>query len=157
MNNIDRQLLTQLQRDSTQPLSALAEKVGLSTSACHRRVRQLEGKGLIAGYRAELNPKELGLQLEVLVQITLLAENDQTLERFENAVKRHSEILECWLVAGQADYVLRIMALDIDDFDRIHRVCLSRLPGVSSMHSSFVLRRIKRWRGYSLSSDTKVP
>lgn len=150
MDQIDRRILTRLQSDSSPPLQELAERVGLSTSACHRRVRALEAAGIIKGYRAELDPEAMGLSVEVLVQISLSAQDEATLEAFEAAVARYPEILECWLIAGQADYVLRIMAADIADYDRIHRACLSRLPAVSAMQSAFALRRIKSWQGYSL-------
>jgi len=149
MDDIDRKILKRVQQDSSESLNSLAEKVVLSPSACHRRLRQLEEAGHVQGYRAELNPKAIGLEVEVLVQITLSSQQSDSLEEFEKAVKLYDEILECWLLAGQADYVLRIMAKDIDDYNRIHRHCLSRLPGVASMQTSFSLRRIKPWRGYA--------
>ncbi|MGB0659849.1 MAG: Lrp/AsnC family transcriptional regulator [Mangrovicoccus sp.] len=150
MDRIDRQILKYLQRDSAASMQDMAQEVGLSGSACHRRVRALEAAGLIRGYRAELDPEAMGLTIEVLVQITLTVQDEAALDAFEQAVTRAPEVLECWLLAGQADYMLRIMAEDMADYDRIHRHCLSRLPGVASMQSSFSLRRIKPWQGYSL-------
>lgn len=150
MDEIDQRILRNLQADSSLPLQALADQVGLSASACHRRVKLLEEGGAIKGYRAELNPLSLQLSVEVLVQIRLTSQDVETLRAFESAVQKYPEILECWLLAGQADYVLRVMAKDIGDYERIHRHCLSRLPGVSSMQSSFSLKRIKDWNGYAL-------
>ena len=150
MDDIDRKILRHLQRDSSLALHSLADDIGLSASACHRRIKLLEESGAIAGYRAELNPQALQLSVEVLVQIRLTSQAVETLRAFEGAVQNYPEILECWLLAGQADYVLRVMAEDIEDYERIHRHCLSRLPGVSSMQSSFSLKRIKNWQGYAI-------
>jgi DNA-binding Lrp family transcriptional regulator len=151
MDELDRGILTRLQADSGRPVAALAEEVGLSTSACHRRVRLLEEKGLVAGYAARLDPDALGLTIEVFVDISLSGQDEKTLDAFERAVERHPEILECWLTAGRADYHLHIMARDMGDYDRIHRQVLSRLPGVASMHTRFALRRIKPFRGYPVA------
>ncbi len=150
MDELDRKILRNLQRNSSQALQALADTVGLSPSACHRRIKLLEQNGAISGYRAELNPQVLGLTVEVLVQIRLTSQAVETLREFEEAVQNYREVLDCWLLAGEADYVLRVMAIDIEDYERIHRQCLSRLPGVSSMQSSFSLKRIKAWKGYDI-------
>lgn len=150
MDDIDRKILRFLQQDSSLALQALADRVNLSASACHRRIKLLEESGAIKGYRAELNPQALELSVEVLVQIRLISQAVETLLAFEQAVLNYPEILECWLLAGEADYVLRVMAIDIEDYERIHRHCLSRLPGVSSMQSSFSLKRIKNWQGYAI-------
>ena len=148
MDEFDRRLLRLLQADSARPIAEMAERVGLSPSACHRRIRALESAGVIAGYRAVLDPAALGLTLEVFVEIALSSQSEAMLRTFEDAVERAPEILECWLTAGRADYQLRLTARDMADYDRIHRGVLARLPGVASMHSRFALRRIKPWRGY---------
>lgn len=147
MDAADGRILRRLQADSSESLAALAEAAGLSTSACHRRVKQLEQSGVVAGYRAVLSPEALGLRLEAFVDVSLTGQDEATLTAFEKAAARTPEILECWLTAGQADYHLRVMAEDMADYDRIHRTCLSRLPGVASMQSTFALRRIKDWQG----------
>jgi len=148
MDRADAALLQALQADSSRPLADLAEQVGLSPSACHRRVRALEERGLIAGYMARLDPRRLGLMVEVFVEITLTSQSREAMDRFEQAVASFDDILECHLMSGQADYLLRVAAADLDHYDRIHRNCLARLPGVSAMHSSFAIRRIKRMAGY---------
>ncbi|WP_156254486.1 Lrp/AsnC family transcriptional regulator [Sandarakinorhabdus oryzae] len=148
MDRQDQLILKALQRDSTAAIADLASRLGLSTSACHRRIKQLEADGLIAGYRAELDPTRLGLKLEAFVEITLTSQSREAMDRFEAAVAGFDDILECHLMSGSADYLLRVAAPDLDQFDTIHRNCLARLPGVSAMRSSFAIRTIKRWGGY---------
>lgn len=148
MDRADIALLEALQADSALSIADLAEKVALSSSACHRRVKALEQAGVIAGYGARLEPRLLGLTVEVFVEITLTGQSREVMDRFEQAVGDFDDILECHLMSGSADYLLRVAARDLDQYDSIHRECLARLPGVSSMRSSFSLRRIKQMRGY---------
>ncbi|QQN73035.1 Lrp/AsnC family transcriptional regulator [Croceicoccus sp. YJ47] len=148
MDRHDVALIEALQRDSSRPIAQLAETLGLSASACHRRIRALESRGLIAGYIARVNPRALGLAIEAFVEITLVSQSRETMDRFETAVGDFDDILECHLMSGAHDYQLRVAAADLSQYDRIHRECLSRLPGVSSMRSSFSIRRIKRMRAY---------
>lgn len=148
MDRTDAKLLRALQRNSSQSLADLAEQASLSHSACHRRVRALEAAGFIAGYSALLDPAKLGLGLQAFVEISLESQSCEAMDRFEAAVAGFEDILECHLMSGDADYLLRVAAADIEDYDRIHRDCLARLPGVSAMHSGFSIRRIKRWAGY---------
>lgn len=150
MDRADRALLAALQADSSRSIAELAALVNLSPSACHRRIRALEEQGLIMGYAARVDAKRLGLSVEVFVEITLTSQTREAMERFERAVGDFNDILECHLMSGAADYQLRVAAADLDHYDRIHRDCLARLPGVSSMRTSFSLRRIKRFEGYSV-------
>ena len=151
MDRFDSQILRELQRDSQVGVAELAERIGLSTSACHRRIKLLESGGTIGGYSARVNPKALGLDLEVFVHITLTSQSQEALDAFERAVQLYDEILECVLTTGTADYILRIAARDVAHYDTIHRRCLARLPGVSGMQTSFALRSIKSWRGYPVT------
>jgi Lrp/AsnC family transcriptional regulator, leucine-responsive regulatory protein len=148
MQRTDAVLLEALQRDSSRSIAQLAELAGMSASACHRRVRALEEQGLISGYAARVEPRALGLAVEVFVEITLNSQSREAMDRFERAVGDYDDILECHLMSGAADYILRVAARDLDHYDAVHRDCLARLPGVSSMRSSFSLRRIKRFGGY---------
>ena len=148
MARADLALLEALQNDSSLSISELAELVALSSSACHRRIKALEHAGVIAGYGARLEPRLLGLSVEVFVEITLTSQSREAMDRFERSVLDFDDILECHLMSGSADYLLRVAARDLGQFDRVHRDCLARLPGVSSMRSSFSLRRIKQMRGY---------
>ena len=120
----------------------LAERVNLSPSACHRRVQRLEADGFIAGYVALLDARKMGWPTTVFVEITLQGQADDLLDAFEREVKRVPDILECHLMAGTADYLLKVVAADTEDFARIHRQYLTRLPGVAQMHSSFALRTV---------------
>ncbi|HEX7784068.1 MAG TPA: Lrp/AsnC family transcriptional regulator [Sphingobium sp.] len=150
MDRADIVILNALQRDSHQSIAQIAEKAALSGSACHRRLRALEEAGVINGYSARLDPRKIGLGLQIFVEISLTSQSQEVMDRFEDAVGRFDDILECHLMSGSADYILRVAAADMEHFDVIHRTCLSRLPGVSAMRSSFAIRRIKEWTGYSL-------
>ncbi len=148
MDRLDQAILSELQDDSRQSIADIAERAGLSLSACHRRIKLLEADGVIIdGYGARLNPKALGLEIEVFAEISLVSQHHSALEKFERAVVSHDEILECKLTTGACDYILRVIAKDVADYDRIHRNVLSDLPGVASMRSIFALRSIKDWRG----------
>ena len=148
MDRIDVALLDQMQQDSQISLNLLSDKVGLSPSACHRRIKLLEKAGAIERYVARLDNRKIGMQLDVFVEIRLTAQTEQSFTAFESAVQQIGEILECHLMSGEADYRLRIAARDVADYDDIHRNCLARLPGVAAMHSAFAIRAIKKWSGY---------
>lgn len=138
----DRRILDVLQRHGRITNAELAERIHLSPSACHRRVQRLEAEGYIAGYVALLDARRLGRPTTVFVEITLAGQADEVLDAFERAVKRIPDVLECHLMAGTADYLLKVVAEDTEDFARIHRQHLARLPGVAKMQSSFALRRV---------------
>ncbi len=138
----DRRILTVLQKEGRITNADLSERVNLSPSACHRRVQRLEEEGFIGKYVALLDTRKIGKPTTVFVEITLQGQADELLDAFEREVARIPDILECHLMAGQADYLLKIMAEDTEDFARIHRQYLSRLPGVRQMHSSFALRTV---------------
>lgn len=148
LDQIDTRILHALQRDSHRPVADLATELGLSASACHRRIKALERSGIIAGYAARLSRRKLGLSLLVFVEITLKSQERSILQEFEQAARASYDILECHLTSGQADYTLRVTARDMDDYDRIHRDCLANLPHVAAMHTTFALRPIKPWQGY---------
>lgn len=138
----DRRLLSALQKEGRLTNAELSERVNLSPSACHRRVQRLETEGLIDAYVALLNARKMGRPTTVFVEITLSGQADEVLEAFEREVRRVPDVLECHLMAGTADYLLKVVAEDTDDFARIHRQYLARLPGVAQMHSSFALRTV---------------
>jgi Lrp/AsnC family leucine-responsive transcriptional regulator len=138
----DRRILTVLQKEGRVTNAELSERINLSPSACHRRVQRLEEDGYIAGYVALLDARRMGRPTTVFVEITLQGQADDLLDRFEKEVAKVPDILECHLMAGSADYLLKIIAQDTEDFARIHRQYLSRLPGVAQMQSSFALRTV---------------
>jgi Lrp/AsnC family leucine-responsive transcriptional regulator len=138
----DRRILSALQREGRITNAELSERVNLSPSACHRRVQRLEQEGYLTGYVALVDARRLGRPTTVFVEITLQSQADELLDAFEREVRRVPEVLECHLMAGTADYLLKVTARDTEDFARIHRQYLSRLPGVAQMHSSFSLRTV---------------
>ena len=142
IDHTDRRILTVLQRHGRMSNAELAERIHLSASACHRRVQRLEKSGVIKGYVALLDPREVDRRSTVFVEITLSGQTDEVLDAFEKEVARIPDVLECHLMAGSADYLLKVVARDTDDFARIHRRYLTRLPGVAQMHSSFALRTV---------------
>jgi len=120
----------------------LSDVAHLSPSACHRRVQRLESVGLIRDYVALLDARKLGVSTTVFVEITLQGQTEDVLAAFEQAVARIPDVLECHLMAGSADYILKVVAEDTEDFARIHRQHLARLPGVAQMQSSFALKTV---------------
>ena len=142
LDTTDKRILTALQRKGRISNADLSEVVNLSPSACHRRVQRLEEEGYIRDYVALLNPRKMGVPTTVFVEITLQGQADEVLDAFEKAVGRVPDVLECHLMAGSADYLLKVVASDTEDFARIHRQYLARLPGVGQMQSSFALRTV---------------
>jgi Lrp/AsnC family transcriptional regulator, leucine-responsive regulatory protein len=143
-DRIDRLILETLQRDARITNAALAEKVSLSESACLRRVRVLESSGLISGYGARIDQVKAGLPVNVFVSITLDRQDQTDLQTFEEAVRRIPEVMECYLMTGDFDYLLRVVVADTADFERVHSRHLTRLPHVARVHSSFALRAVAR-------------
>ena len=142
MDHIDRSILLQLQDNARISNVELATAVGLSPSACLRRVGLLEKSGVIDGYHARLNATKLGHEVLVLLQITLNGQSAEMLAEFEDAVAKTPQVLACFLIAGESDYILRVAARDVSDFGRLHAEYLSALPHVLRMESSFVMREV---------------
>jgi DNA-binding Lrp family transcriptional regulator len=140
----DRTLLEILQREGRITNSALAERAHLSESACLRRVRALEEAGLITGYSAQLNQEKAGVPVSVFVNITLDRQDQADLAAFEQAVRKLPEVMECYLMSGDYDYLVRVVVADMADFERMHSQHLTRLPGVVRVHSSFALRIVQK-------------
>ncbi len=139
---IDRRILTVLQKEARITNAELGERVNLSPSACHRRVQRMEAEGVIRAWVALLDACATGRPTTVYVEIKLAGQSEDLLAAFEREVARIPDVLECHLMAGNADYLLKILARDTGDFARIHRRYLSRLPGVVQMQSSFALRTV---------------
>ena len=138
----DRLILNELQSAGRVSHAELAERVGLSTSACYRRVRRLEAEGVIAGYVMILATGAVGRDLDVFVEVSLVSQSEESLRRFEEEVRDCREVMSCHLVAGDADYLLHLAVQDHRDFERIHNEHLSRLPGVSRLRSNFAIRTV---------------
>ena len=140
----DRAILALLQTDGRITNVELAQRVNLSEAACLRRVRALESAGYLDGYVGLVNPTKVGLTGNAFVQITLQQEQQRDLDAFEKAVRAVPEIMECYLMTGEYDYLLRVVVADMADFERIHRSYLTNLPGVARVHSSFALRTVTK-------------
>ena len=142
MDRIDRSILAALQDNARISNIDLANHVGLSASACLRRVAQLEANNVINGYHANVNAGKIGYDVLVLMHITLRGQSAAMMAEFEDAVSSIPQVLACFLIAGGNDYILRVAALDVNDFGRIHSTDLSALPHVLRMESNFVLREV---------------
>ena len=144
LDKFDRKILKALQADGRISNKELANAVQLSESACLRRVRSLEQSGLISGYVAVLDQKKLGRSGTAFVHIALRREDQSELAAFEQAVQRIPEIIECYLMTGEFDYLLHLVFSDMADFERLHNEALTRLPGVSRVNSSITIRTVRR-------------
>lgn len=140
----DRTILAALQEDGGLSNVELAERANLSPSACHRRVRLLEESGLILGRVTILDQEACNKPGTAFVELKLERQDRAALDAFEAAVAALPEIMECYLVAGESDYLIRIIYADTADFERIHTDCLTQLPGVIRVETTFALRTVKR-------------
>ena len=144
LDRIDRALLTALERDARQSFAQLGEAVGLSKTPAWKRVQALEAAGVIAGYRALINPQAVGLEIQAFVQVEVAFERH---DAFEAAVKRHASVLACTATAGDADYVLEVRARTMPDLDQLLRQELCRLPGVKRFSTTIGMKIIKAHGG----------
>jgi Lrp/AsnC family leucine-responsive transcriptional regulator len=143
LDDIDRRILTALQENARISNVELAEQVGISPSPCWRRVRDLEQKAVISRYVTLLEPASIGLPVSVFVQVSLERQVERALEEFEAAVAEWPEVMECYLMTGDADYLLRVVVADLDAYHRFLVDHVTRVPGVSSIKSSFALKQVK--------------
>ncbi len=144
LDKFDRSILIALQKDGRISNVDLAELVNLSESACLRRVRRLEEKGFIERYAALLDQRQAGLSGNVFVHIALHREEQSELAAFEAAVQNLPEVMECYLMTGEFDYLLRVVVSDMADFERVHNESLTRLPGVARVNSSVAIRTVRK-------------
>jgi DNA-binding Lrp family transcriptional regulator len=144
LDRYDKSILQVLQLEGRISNSALAERVSLSESACLRRVKALEESGLIEGYTALLSQQKAGCPVNVFVNITLDRQDESDLRRFEESIRKIPEVMECYLMTGDYDYLVRVVVADTADFERLHSKFLTRLPGVARVHSRFALRTVQK-------------
>ena len=149
LNKKDRAILSELQRDSRLTMQQLAEKVGMSSSACWRRVRSLEESGVIDRYVVIVNPAKAGFSLSSMTLVSLARHEERSVENFIKEVMRHPEVLECFATSGEADFHLRVVVEDIDAYNKFLDDFIFRIPGVSQVRSNIVLKEIK--------ADTALP
>ena len=144
LDRYDRLILNALQKDGRISNVQLAQRVSLSESACLRRVRALEESGMIDRYAALVSQAKVGLSGDVFVHIGLQREEESELAAFEDAVRSIPEVMECYLMTGEFDYLLRVVVSDMADFERLHRDALTRLPGVARVNSSVAIRTVQK-------------
>ncbi|MDX1737136.1 MAG: Lrp/AsnC family transcriptional regulator [Alphaproteobacteria bacterium] len=148
MDQKDRQILQQLQINGRLTNQELAEKVNLSPSPCLRRTRNLEEKGIITGYTALVDQSALGLSVTVFIRLKLQTHSETTVQEFEQAVKDLDNILDCYLMTGDSDYLLRVAVKDLVDYEQFVRKKIHRLPHVASIDTSFAYGVIKQTHTY---------
>lgn len=143
MDSKDRQILRELQGDGRLTNQDLSERVNLSPSPCLRRVRLMEEQGVIKGYTALVDQKAWGLPVTVFIRLKLERHTDEAVNAFEQAIIAMPQVMDCWLMTGRSDYLLRVIAADLDDYERFVRRELQRVPGIASIDTSFAYGSVK--------------
>lgn len=151
MDLLSIRILSILQKDGQISMARLSEQVGLSLSACHRRVKMLETDGKISHYAARLNRKKVGLEIQVFIEVKLTSQRREHIEAFEKAIHEMPEILECHLISGEADFLMRVAARNTEDYESLYRERLSLIPSVAQMKTLLCLSTVKEFRGFHLS------
>ncbi len=146
LSTIDRKILRALQEDGRMTIQALADRVGLSASPCLRRIRQMEKAGIIAGYSATVDQKAVGLPVSVFISIKLERQRARELDAFAAAIGGWPEVMECYLMTGQFDFLLRVVCADLEAYEHFLREKLTQVEGVASIESSFSLGQVKASR-----------
>jgi DNA-binding Lrp family transcriptional regulator len=143
LDSIDLKILQEIQANARLTNSELATRVNLSASPCLARVKALEEAGVISQYVTLLDPLQIGLNVSVFIEIRLEQQIEKSLERFQNAIRNYPEVMECYLMTGDSDYLLRVVVPDIQALERFIIDELSKIPGVSNIKSSFALKQVK--------------
>jgi Lrp/AsnC family leucine-responsive transcriptional regulator len=142
-DEIDRKIIAALQAEGRLAIVDLADKVGLSATPCQRRVKRLEEEGLITRYAALVSPAAMGFGLQALVEVTLEDHSEKTVEAFESAIRARAEVVACYAVTGDMDFLLHVFATDLNSFSDFALKALLRMPGVKGTRSSFIMQAIK--------------
>ncbi|WP_298567887.1 Lrp/AsnC family transcriptional regulator [uncultured Aliiroseovarius sp.] len=150
MDKLDTRILSVLQKDGAISMAKLSDQVGLSISACHRRVKLLEADGMITNYAARLNRKAIGLEIQVFIEAKLVSQRREDIQAFEAAIKEMPEVLECHLISGEFDYLLRVAAKNTEDYEKLYRERLSSIPSFAQMKTLLSLSTVKEFRGFHL-------
>jgi Lrp/AsnC family leucine-responsive transcriptional regulator len=143
IDEIDRAIIRELQRNGRLTNQQLSQRVGLSPSPCSRRIRLLEEAGIITGYTAQVDEKLVGYPVSVFISVKLEKQVDEALKTFEAAIRDCAEVVDCWLMTGNRDYLLRIVVRDLTEYETFLTGTLTKIPGVASIESSLPLRRVK--------------
>jgi DNA-binding Lrp family transcriptional regulator len=150
MDRTDNRILSYLQKQGNISMAELSERIGLSLSACHRRVKLLEAKGVISHYAAHLNRRALGLELQVFIEVTLTSQRKEAHTAFEEAIANMPEVLEVHLITGEFDYLMRVAARSTADYETLLRNKLSQIPSISQMRTLLSISAVKEFDGYYL-------
>jgi Lrp/AsnC family leucine-responsive transcriptional regulator len=150
MDLLDQKILTAMQHDSRISMARLSEHVGLSLSACHRRVKLLESKGIISGYTVRVDRSALDLEIQVFIEVKLTSQRKEDISAFEDAIARMPEVLECHLISGEFDYLMRLITKNTSAYEDLYRNRLSLIPSVSQMKTLLSLSTVKEFRGLHL-------
>lgn len=156
VDNVDFALLDLLQKDGRATNVKLANHLNLSETPCWRRLKRLEDAGIIEGYRAKLNRRKLGFDIHAFVQVFSGSHTDDSLERFEQAIREIPEVISCHNLTGDTDYLMQIVTKDLDSYERLLRKVIRRLPGVTSVKTSVCLREIKGSEDLPLTTGTPL-
>ncbi|MCK0141670.1 Lrp/AsnC family transcriptional regulator [Aliiroseovarius sp. F20344] len=152
MDQLDIHILSILQKDGQISMARLSDKVGLSLSACHRRVKLLEAEGKISHYAARLNRKSVGLEIQIFIEVKLVSARRTDISAFEEAICQMPEVLECHLISGEFDYLIRVAARNTEDYEALYRERLSLIPSVAQMKTLLCLSTVKEFRGFHLTA-----
>ncbi len=150
LDKLDRDLLRALQANGRLSNAELAQRIGLSPSACFRRLQRLEEQGVIAGYVADLDGEAIGKPTTVFIEVTLTSQVSTALDAFERAVAACDDVLECHLMSGDFDYLLRVAVADMRDYERVHRQRIAAFPHVARIRTAFAMRAVVPRRGFAL-------
>ncbi len=150
MDHLDVKILSVLQKDGQISMARLSEQVGLSLSACHRRVKLLEGSGKIANYTARLSRKAVGLEIQIFIEVKLASQRKEHITAFEKAIRHMPEVLECHMISGEFDYLIRLAARNTEAYEKLYRDRLSEIPSVTQMKTLLSLSTVKEFQGYHL-------
>ena len=148
IDTIDYKILNELQKNCRQSVAEIGDQVGLSPSATHRRIGILEKDGVIERYAAQLSGKKLGYAMTFFVEVSLESQSESVLAAFEKAALARSEVLECYLTTGSADYLIKVAAQDTESYEKIYKRIIAALPHVNRVQSSLVMKTVKPWTGY---------
>jgi Lrp/AsnC family transcriptional regulator, leucine-responsive regulatory protein len=143
LDEIDKKIIAALQAEGRLPIVDLADRVGLSATPCQRRVKRLEEEGLIVRYAALVSPAAMGFGLQALVEVTLEDHSERTVEAFEAAIRARTEVVACYAVTGDMDFLLHVFAPDLNSFSDFALKALLRMPGVKGTRSSFIMQAVK--------------
>jgi DNA-binding Lrp family transcriptional regulator len=150
VDHLDTRILSVLQRDGHISMQRLSEQVGLSLSACHRRVKILEADGVIENYAARLSRKAVGLEIQVFIEIKLTSQRQVDINAFETAMANMPEVLECHMISGEFDYLMRVAARNTEAYEQLYRNRLSLIPSVAQMKTLLSLSTVKEFHGFYL-------